>query len=326
SITTHQTALRKFNSPAVKKYFEIRRQTPSLIFKWEHYIDRLWEIGSQQGVEFSFNTEVKAPLLKDNICLGLRLENGTEIFGRTTLACDGHSSPLGKAAGIDYRAMNCPIVKSLRSEFKAEYSGFEFFFIAQGQLPDAPQFPPAVVFVFPRGSGLCEVGLMVFRSTAAKLKRFWIMPDEKEIHRVWLKLIETYPRFSELMRHTTVEFEHVTSIPCAKMHKTAMIRPGLICIGDSVGFVEASGASGILAAMKSARFVATFLSQNARSAWTTQSQAQFNIAFQESSIYKRINKLYRMVLPVLNFVFAGLRTPEKINNYWFLVKLFYKLV
>jgi len=321
----YQTSLRKFNSPGVQQWFEIQRKTPSLIFHWDTFIDRLWQRATDVGVEFAFNKEVVSPLFKGTICHGIQCKDGSKLFGRTILVCDGHTSRLGQSQGVPYQKMNSPMVKCLLSNFQSEYSGFEYFFIAAGEIDRSPHFPPAIAYIFPRGSDVCEAGLMVFNSAAMILHPRCIIPDEKEMLKTWQYIKATYPRLSDLLKDTKVELEEVTALPHTKIQSTENSIPGLIFLGDSIGFIEASGASGILSSMKSAQLTAEFLIQHSPLTWTPSLDVRFTTFFQKSPVYKRLKTLNFIVITVLNFIFARIRTGQKINRHWWLVKLFYKL-
>jgi flavin-dependent dehydrogenase len=221
--------------------------------------------------------------------------------------------------------MNNMIVKCLITNFTHSYRGFEYFFIAQGSLDYAPRFPPAVIFIFPRNETACEVGMMTFTSAALKLSQFCNLPDKTETMRVWKRLCTDYPKFSEIMRDVQIQSEYITQIPNAKNFVSSMTVPGLVLLGDAIGFIEASGASGISATLQSAKVCIEFLAQNRNHHWDPQLQERYTTHFQTSIIARHINKVYRIILTVLNYIFAGMRTAKKINQRWWLIHLLYRL-
>jgi flavin-dependent dehydrogenase len=328
-IGLYQTKDRKFNSPDAKKTIELQRKTPAFTFKWRAFIDPLWEQAKQAGVEFKFNTQVIKPIIHENICVGVELNNGEQIFGQTVFACDGYQSHLARFVHIPLDEMNCWIVKTIVHDFQNNYSGFEYFFIAGGMLKYAPQFPPAIVFTFPRNDRMCEVGFMLLTNPLQLSKHHWEIPDETELLRVWHELINSYPLFSDLMRNSTVDFEYATQIPMNGIFLPSMLIAGLAIIGDGIGFIEASGASGLLAAMQQASFASHFLIDHYENVsnfkWSQKLLTEFNKQFSQTAIYKHIVKVHSLISRVMAFIFYRLATSKKINQWWWLIKLLYSL-
>jgi len=322
-IAVHKTGLRRFLIPGAKKIVEVTRKKESYIFEWDQFIKGLWDKAVETGVHLEFGKKVISPVIEQDRCVGVRVASGDVIRGKTVLACDGSSSLLGQAVGLDYQAMNCPITKTLLSSYRDTYPGLLFYFITRGELEFAPRFPPAVAFFFPRGNGKCEAGMMVLTSAALSLSGQCDLPDDKEMLRVWRKVQTTHPQISRLMEGTRKDFESATSIPSAKKPGKAMTVPGLILIGDALGFVEASGASGLLSSMKGAQFVADYLDQHRTATWSRDSMQDFNQAFDSSDISKKIRTVYSVVIPFINFVFARLQTSKRINRNWWLIRWFY---
>lgn len=323
-ISTFQTAGRKFNSPFAEKMLITQRKTPSFVFPWEKFIDQLWSEAKKAGVQFQFNTEVQSPIIHNGICVGFITKQNTSIMGRTTLVCDGYGSLLGSALQIPYQEMNTWIIKRLITNFYSDYAGFEYFFVPMGILSEAPKFPSCIIFIFPRGNSNCEVGLMINTQVAKQLSPLCEIPSETELLRVWNLFIEKYPRFSVLMRNTTTIFEYCTRIPVESLFLPSCPQPGCIILGDAMGFVEVSGMSGISCSMQEAWFAGKFLAQHKNSEWTKALQDQYNAEFEKTEIFHHINKLYKIIPKALLFLFKILRTPKKINQWWWLVKRFYK--
>ncbi|HRU78754.1 MAG TPA: FAD-dependent monooxygenase [Rectinema sp.] len=87
-------------------------------FEWRRLIERLVDRAQKAGVEIIYNAEVLGPIEgNENSCRGLRyrFEQKDErlIYGKAVLACDGYNSVLGRHYGIDYRTINCPMVKCI---------------------------------------------------------------------------------------------------------------------------------------------------------------------------------------------------------------------
>ncbi|MHA1675289.1 MAG: NAD(P)/FAD-dependent oxidoreductase, partial [Promethearchaeota archaeon] len=168
-IATHLTTARKFNSPNAENSLEIYRRSPSIVYSWDRFIELLLSRINETSTKIRCNTEVDSSIIENNICKGVRLKSGELIYGKSVMVAEGHTSKIGKALNFPYAAINCPAVKRLIANFNEDYMGFEYFFLVPGSLDYAPRFPPGIIFVFPRGNGNCEVGLMIFTDMAQNL-------------------------------------------------------------------------------------------------------------------------------------------------------------
>jgi len=326
SISLYETGKRRFNSPGAKKKLDIilTGGRKSHIFEWSRLIDGLYDRARRAGAEFRFNAETEAPLVYEGTCRGLMLADGTTISGRTVLACDGNSSKLARLSGIPLDRMNSLIVKNIVSNFKSEYDGFEYFFIGRGELTFAPDFPPAIVFVFPRGDGRCETGLFIPPVPALKAgfpaERLRSMP----LVGIWHSIKREYPRLSSLMTGTEDELEKVMEIPIASLHKKSSVTPGLLFLGDTIGFLEASGVSGVITSMENALFAAEFLEKYRGAPWSSWLSNRYNREFARNAVFRHVNKRYAATNFFNAVVFSRLGTASKINRHWWFVRLAYK--
>jgi flavin-dependent dehydrogenase len=322
SLALNQTADRLFFSPNALKKFKIKRKSPSIVFEWEKFIKILMTQAENTGITIQTQKQVLKPIIQESRCVGVVLSDGTQYYGHTVLACDGHRSALGKEMNIPYETLNCLIAKRLVSNYSANYTGFSYYFIPAGSLDYAPRFPPGVIFNFPRQSGHTEVGFMIFTSAALRIPQHCDLPTEDDMLRVWHRLLEDHPHFSDLMKNTKLEFEYITSIPVAKLFEPAMPIPGLIFLGDSAGFVEASGASGISAGLQAAKFAVNYCYNrpNTNNYWTSEEVGAFLTAFSESKIYKHVHFVYKFTLWFQATFFARLRTAKQINRFWWFLK------
>ncbi|MHA1674189.1 MAG: hypothetical protein ACTSYI_11255, partial [Promethearchaeota archaeon] len=189
----------------------------------------------------------------------------------------------------------------------------------------APRFPPGIIFVFPRGNGNCEVGLMIFTDMAQNLTSICDTPSEDELLRVWGKLIESYPRFSDLMKNTEKAFEGITYIASAKVIDNPMPVPGLFFTGGAMGFVEHSGSSGIASSMQIAKFAVDYIASKKISHWNKYLVHRYVRSVRKTKFYKHILTNARKTASGKKFLFLRLRTAENINKKWNLVKAAYKL-
>ncbi|HPA71457.1 MAG TPA: NAD(P)/FAD-dependent oxidoreductase [Spirochaetota bacterium] len=326
SIGLYETNGRRFNSPGARKVLDLRLTNgrKSIIFEWADLIGGLYGSAKKAGVAFKFRTEVAAPVMEGGACRGVELASGKKLFARTVLACDGHSSRLGRLAGIPYEKMNSPIIKNIVSNFRSDYDGFEYFFIGAGELPYARELPPLVVFVFPRGDGRCETGLYI---PAGPAIRAGIIPDNLDRNRLldtWQSMKKSYPRFSDIMKGTRDDLLAVMGIPAGRLHGTPAMVPGLLFLGDTIGFLEASGVSGVITSMQNALFASEFLQRNRGSAWDAALAEKYNLEFRTHPVFWHVKKRYAATALFNRIVFSGFRTAEHINRHWWFVRLAYK--
>ncbi len=321
----YETGKRKFNSPGAVKTFdlELSKGRISIVFEWDDLIEGLYQRAKKAGVSFKFNKEVIAPLVEEGICRGVKLADGKTLTARTTLACDGHQSRLGRGEGIAYREMNSIIIKNIVENFTSDYEGFEYFFIAHDELAYARDFPPAIGFIFPRGGDRAEIGLYIPSAVARRINPEFLDLDAEYVRDVWHKIKKMYPRFSHALRGTETVFENVTAVPVGGLHERAVITPGLIFAGDAIGFVEATGVSGIVTSMENAVFAADFLSENKGEEWTEDLKNRYNEAFAASKPFGYVKKRYKMTDFFYRIVFVLFRSAKRINRHWWFVKLIY---
>lgn len=325
-ISLHTTAKRKFNSPGAKKSFTITfsGNRKSHIFEWRFLIDALEKKAKSFGATLRMSAEVESPIIKDDTCIGVRLKNGEFVYGRTILGCEGHASNIGRYVGVSYDTMNTLIVKNTIKNFQNDYDGFEYFFIGSGEISSARDFSALVAFVFPRGNGQCETGLYLPPGPALKQGIIPSYINKNRFLEIWHEIKNTYPRLSTLMKQTKNIYEAVECVPTGHLHRPSAPVPGLILVGDSIGFLEASGVSGIITSMENARFAANFICRYAPPPWSRWLAEKYNTEFERSALFHTVKKRYAMTALFNNIVFSGLKTAEHINRHWWLIKLAYK--
>ncbi len=326
-ISLYKTAGRRFNSPGGKKSFSatLTGDRVSNVFEWKKLIDGLWNRVKESGIEIEFKAEVKAPLIEEGICKGVECTDGRRFYGRTVLACDGHRSLMGSSLGIPYNKMNAVIVKSIITGLNSDYDGFEYFYIGYDELPYAPGFPTAVAFIFPRGKGEAETGLYIppvpFRKTGGAAGN--ISPET--VLDTWHNLMKNYPGLSERFRNAAVKSEIATYIPAGGLYEKASPVPGLIFCGDAIGFIEATGVSGIITSLEMSQFVSEYLKLNPIKRWTPLEMEVFNREFSRSEIFRYVKKRYR-ITRIYNFlIFFVMGRAESINRWWRLISTIYRL-
>ncbi|MHA1671324.1 MAG: NAD(P)/FAD-dependent oxidoreductase, partial [Promethearchaeota archaeon] len=94
--------------------------------------------------------------------------------------------------------------------------------------------------------------------------------------------------------------------------------PGVVIIGDSAGFVNPFGSSGLYYSMKMAKYWVQMLSEElgTTSLWHTQKIDDYQTRFEESEIYQEVKGMYNLIGAFEYKIFNRLRTSEKINKKW----------
>ena len=325
-----------FHSPGDLKKVKITK-SPGFFFEWRDFIDRFVEIIKDLEVEILLNSEVIEPIVKNDICVGVKFKSKSgeikEIYGNIILDCSGHVGVIGKFYNISYEnVINCPIIKCLVSNGNIDIEKtpcLQFYFIGNGDLDYSPEFPQSVAYVFPIGGTKMEVGLMLRMTHAREMKTVKI-PSDDEIMKVWRKLKESYPGFSEFFKGAKIDYEELTAISNSKMVENIVPVPGVVLIGESAGFVDPFGSSGLYFSMAMAKFWVNMLSKKLKiisggttdvsnhnnELWSTENVREYREKFEDFEIYKEIKNSYNLIGAFEYKIFRRLRTAEKINNKW----------
>ena len=89
------------------------------------------------------------------------------------------------------------------------------------------------------------------------------IPNEEEIMDVWNKLKFNYPGFSNFFTGIITEYEELTVMPNAGLVDNFILgNGGAILVGDSAGFVDANGSSGLYFGMKMAQVWVDLISES----------------------------------------------------------------
>ena len=317
---------RVWHSPGNLQITTTYREYPHYFFEWREFIDRFVEKAKEVGVEILLKSEVIEPIEKNGICVGLKFKDASnninEIYGKAVLDCSGYTGVIGRYYGVPYdEEINCPIVKCLVSEANIEIEktpGLQFFFIGNGDLAYSPNFPPSVAYIFPLDNKRLEVGLMLRMAQVPQMKTV-IVPDNKEILRVWDNLKKNYPGFSEFFKAAKIDYEEVTVLPNARMVKNFVPRPGIVLIGDSAGFVNPFGSSGLYYSMEMANLWVTNIAKKMKEKddiWSMENIEDYKTVFENYDVYKEVKGLYNLIGAFEYKIFNRLRTAEKINKKW----------
>ena len=336
SIGFKSNSARVWHSPNDLQITTTHKGYEHYFFEWRKFIDRFTEVANDLGVEMLFNSTVIESIEKQGITIGVKYKNLEgkiqEVYGNAVLDCSGFEGVIGKKYGIDYSKMNCPIVKCLISNANfniKETPDLQFYLIGNGDLGYSPEFPPCVAYFFPLENGRAEVGLMVRMAQVPNMKTVTI-PDNDEILKVWSKLKETYPGFSMFFKDSNIDYEEVTYLPNAKIAEKFVPNPGVVLLGDSAGFVNPFGSSGLYYSMEMVKFWVGLVTQDLQTLinlnkseieinenlWTFNKIENYNTKFEEQQVFKEVKHMYNLIGAFEYKIFNRLRTSDKINKKW----------
>ncbi len=317
---------RVWHSPGNQQITTTFREYPHYFFEWRTFIDRFVERANEVGVEILLECEVIEPIEKNGFCAGVKYQdksiNINEVYGKAIIDCSGYSGVIGRHYGVPYdEEINCPIVKCLISEANIdikETPDLNFFFIGNGDLDYSPDFPPCVAYIFPLEDKRVEVGLMLRMAQVPQMKTVKI-PTNEEILMVWGNLKKSYPGFNEFFKGARIDYEEVTYLPNARMVKNFVPYPGVVLIGDSAGFVNPFGSSGLYYSMEMAQFWVKNIAKKMKegeNVWSSEKIEDYTTLFENYAVYKEVKGLYNLIGAFEYKIFNRLRTAEKINRKW----------
>ena len=319
-----------FHSPGAEQQASMSASRPLYFFEWRDFIDRLGEVAAVSGAVLRMSCRVTRVVEDDRgQCIGVSYvdEAGVQHYaqGATVLGCDGHLSVVGRHYQVDHEALSCPIMKC-----RLAHAGFDpvktkalqFFLIGNGDLPAAPRFPPCVAYAFPLPDQKMEVGLML-RMGRARAMATVDRPSEDTFTTVWADLKQNYPKFCRYFEGAEIEHEQPTDLPNAALWPNNVPAPGAVLLGDSVGFVDPFGSSGILSSMRMAQLwtdliAATMGRARGRSErlWTAGNLAKWRRVYLASGVYRHVRNNYLKIAAIEWYVFKHLRSAHRINRRW----------
>lgn len=337
---------RRFHSPNDRKSTVIDVYEPYYFFDWHNLISHMLKLAKQAGVEFKCNRSVIDLIEEAGCCRGVITgsakvgKNKSETyFGNTVLNCMGHSDPFSKRFDIEREEIDCPTIKYLSRKAPAvrikDHPDLQFYIIPPGVLKSYPQLPPAVAYVFPLKDGMMEGGLMLRMSSVRYHKNLEI-PNKDKMLRIWDDITKTYPGFSDFFKDSKPSYQKLTMISNRKMvediipHKNG----GLILLGDTVGFSEANGSSGLFFGMAQAYFwvnlildkkegdkvkknsVKNHISNGDADIWSADSVQLWMNEYREWDIYKYVRKSYHDITLAERIMFKTLGTDKRLNRMW----------
>lgn len=326
---------RVWHSPGDVQTLTTYKEYNHYFFEWHTFINRFVEVSQNLGIEIITKSEVIEPIEEKNMCIGVKYkdENGDiqQVYGNVILDCSGYSAVIGRHYGIPYdEQINCPIIKCLISEANLDINktpDLNFYFIGNGDLDYSPAFPQCVAYLFPLEDKRAEVGLMLRMAQARNMKTVTV-PGDDEIMRVWEKIKQTYPGFSEFFKGAKIDYEEVTAIPNAQFVENYNPVPGVVLIGDCAGFINPFGSSGLVYSMEMANFWVKILSKEIQKISSQQKDNseitkelfakidEFKVQFENSDVFKEVKGYYNLIGAFEYKIFNRLRTAEKINKKW----------
>ena len=135
----------------------------------------------------------------------------------------------------------------------------------------------------------------------------------------WDNLKKNYPGFSEFFKAAKIDYEEVTVLPNARIVKNFVPCPGIVLIGDSAGFVNPFGSSGLYYSMEMANLWVTNIAKKMKEKediWSAENIEDYKAAFENYDVYKEVKGLYNLIGAFEYKIFNRLRTAEKINKKW----------
>ncbi len=321
-LAISKTAHREFFPPLPTRdaMVELVRKTPSIVFEWREWINEFQTQLNSLEIPCIFNAEVVSLIKENDQISGVKYKDQNEqvheIRSKMVFLCDGHKSIFGKKNSQIYRKMNFPIVKCLMKNGNHKTKAFKYFFVPSGSLPYAMDFPPFIIFLFPRDEQNLETGIMILVDNAEQLGIR--IPSVNEIMGVWVKIKKDYPIFSEMIGRASITYEDITAIPMTGPIQNYSPSPGLVILGDAAGFVEESGGSGLVASIKMAKFWAENLD-------TYESLEILESKFRDTYIHKHISKIAKLYNRFRKFLYVRLRTAQRVRKMWWLIKIILKI-
>lgn len=344
SISLSKTPLREFYSPNPFELIKKKRKTPSIVFEWRSFIDGFSQAMKGLDIILCLESEVTDLIIdsdgSSDIVNGVvykdNQQNIHQVHSKVVFACDGHQSIIGQKFMINYQEMNFPIIKSIMKNGNFESKSFKYFFIPYGALKFSPNFPPIILFLFPREDQNFEAGLMIQTDVTKKLGLE--MPNESEIMQVWFQIKEKYPVFSQMVKGSSIIYEKLTAIPMTGPIPKNLLIPakGLVMVGDAAGFVEVSGGSGLVQVIQMTKIwsdvICEALDKNSghpydpRKVWAKKQIQIYEKKMISSHIYKHIKKIAKKYNYFRDTLFYRWRTKEKIMKKWSILKFLYHFI
>lgn len=325
---SNDTSLRIFHSPMDRKNSCINVHKPYYFFHWDHLMKHMKTLALEVGVQFLFESEVTDIIETENQCIGIKYKDKKkdiqQIHGTTVLGCMGHKDPLGRKFGIKREQIDCPTIKYYSANAPqvklSEHPDLQFYLIPPKMLEIAPHLPPAVAYVFPLTDGEMEAGLMLRLGQLDSLNGVEI-PDTKLMFKVWDHLTKKYPGFSYFFKGAETNYKKLTVISNRQLFENIIPhkKGGLIFLGDTTGFSEANGSSGLYFGMAQADFWVRLIlgeKQTPSGIWSKHFATVARSEHRKWSVYKHIKKSYKDIVLAEKIMFKFCGSDKLLNRFW----------
>ena len=321
-------SFRRFHSPMDRKNSLIDVHKPYYFFHWDQLMKHMKALALEAGAKFLFQSEVLDLLEDNNRCVGIRYKdkenNIHKIKGTIVLGCMGHKDPLGEKFGIKREEIDCPTIKYYSADAPqikiSEHPNLQFYMIPPKMLDIAPKLPPAVAYVFPLTNGEMEAGLMLRLGQLDSIKDVEI-PDKDLMYKVWDYLTRDYPGFSDFFKGAQTAYKKLTVISNRQLFENIIPHEngGLIFLGDTIGFSEANGSSGLYFGMAQADFwVRLIMGQKEldKDIWSKPFLNEARDKYNKWSVYKYIKKSYKDIVLAEKIMFNYCGSDRSLNRWW----------
>jgi len=330
SMSLAETTLIEYFAPVPDDVERIsfNMRSANIAFDWETFMQSFQKQVDSLDIDLLMSSEVVDTIVELDRIVGVVYKDpdGKEIavMGDVVFASDGHQSIIGRKVGVNYQKLYNPIIKGIYKKATFDTAGYKFFFIPAGSMDFAPEFPPALAFLFPRDNNNCEAAVCVIAESARKLG--FAVPSPEELLRVWELMVEKYPVFSEMLKEAEPELVEPTLIPAVAPLEDFIPQKGVVLLGDSASFIEVSGGSGLVSSMECAKFWVNMIieeqnrSEKPTDIWQEQTIQKLNEAFRFAPIYRHIKANADRNTAMFETLFVQMRTSEEIIKNWEMVR------
>jgi len=339
SLIVGKTTLIEYFAPIPDKVERIsfNMHSANIAFHWDGFMQAFQMQVDSLNIDLMMNSEVIDTVTEANRVVGVVFKDSggkvVTVSGDVVFASDGHKSIIGRKTGVDYQSKYFPIIKGIYENATFDTPGYKFFFLPNGAMNFAPNFPPALAFLFPRGESDCEASVIVMAENARQLGI--AIPSPEELLRVWEMMVRQLPVFSDMLRNATPVIEEPTMIAMSGPVSEIIPQKGVVLLGDASVFVEVSGGSGLVSSMESARFWVNMIikEQNVNmiikeltraekqdAIWLDQTTKRMTETFTFSSIYRHIKANADRNTAMFKALFVDMRTGDEIIKNWEMVR------
>ena len=295
-----RTNRRRYYSPTDRQYVDRVADDPNIIFSWPELMADMTEIAmspisgtSAKGLEILFDTEVtditRNGKSSFTICSVFKDEI-IEFNTRAIIGADGYDGITSRIFDIKKENIDHPILKLLMEDVDYPDIRLEYYLdIMKGAIP-------ASGFIFPRGEGKAEVGMLLFTQNAKKGVK---IPEKGEVYNYFENFIDRHPVFRSRIKDARETYRLSTSIPMGGFIKNFIPTPGVILVGDAAGQVECKGGSGIASSFLIGHHSGQLIAGATREgvSWSRREMREMERRIRAHPYTRRLRRYYRMIRP-----------------------------